>query len=449
MAKQRDLTKGSIFRNVISLAWPMVLGNVLQNAFNVVDMIFVGRLGPTSIAAVAICGLLMSITWTLLVGLSVATTAMVARFYGAGDTAQVRLTAMQSLSLGVAVAVFLALFGNLFGRDVLGLLGAEGEVLELGLGYLRIVFTCSFALVLFFLCGSVMRGVGDSLTPMLIMVVSTALNIALDPLLIFGLWIFPRMGVRGAALATVISQSVAMVAALVILLAGRTQVRLLGERYRLDGDLIKRLLRLAFPATMQGAIRSAAGLVLMRVITGYGVFVTAAYGIGLRLDMIVMMPGWAMGGATATLVGQNLGAARPERSAKSAWIGSGLYFLILLGFGCVFFSLAPSVIRIFNGNPQIVAVGAVYLRMRTFGYLFLALAMVMTGALNGAGDALTPMLVLAVSLLAVQVPMALVLPRYMEDGTMGIWLAILVAQVMQGVALAAWFATGRWKTRKV
>ena len=156
-----------------------------------------------------------------------------------------------------------------------------------------------------------------------------------------------------------------------------------------------------------------------------------------------------MGGATATLVGQNLGAARPERSAKSAWIGSGLYFLILLGFGCVFFSLAPSVIRIFNGNPQIVAVGAVYLRMRTFGYLFLALAMVMTGALNGAGDTLTPMIILGVSLLAVQVPLALVLPLFTAEGTMGIWLAILIAQVIQGVALAGWFVTGRWKTRKV
>ncbi len=449
MSRQRDLTKGNIFRNVISLAWPMVLGNVLQNAFNVVDMIFVGRLGPASIAAVAICGLLMSVTWTLLVGLSVATTAIVARFYGAGNTAQVRLTAMQSLTLGVVIAVVLALFGNLLGRPVLRLLGAKEEVLELALGYLRIVFTCSFSLVLFFLSSSVMRGIGDSLTPMLIMTASTVLNIALDPLLIFGLWVFPRMGVRGAALATVIAQSAAMAAALIILFTGGTRVRLSGERYRLDFDLIKRLLRLAFPATLQGAVRSAAGFVLMRIVTGYGVFVTAAYGIGLRLDLIVMMPGWAMGGATSTLVGQNLGAGNPERSARSAWIGAGLYLLILVVVGCAFFGLAPSVIRIFNSDAQIVAAGAAYLRMRTLGYLFLALAMVMTGALNGAGDPLTPMLVLAVSLLAVQIPLALILPRFLAESTMGIWLAILIAQTIQGVAMAGWFLTGRWKTKKV
>ena len=449
MNRAIDLTKGSVFRNVIHLAWPMVVGNVLQNAFNVVDMIFVGRLGPDAIGAVAVCGLLMQITWTLLVGVAIGTTAMVARFYGSGDKTSAGKTAMQSLALGVLVSLALVVLDNTAGEEILKALGATDSVLALGSGYLHIVFNGSFTLILFFLSSSVMRGVGDSLTPMIIMGVATCINIALDPLLIFGIWIFPEMGVRGAALATVIAQGIAMVSGLAVLFTGHTRVRVDLRDFRIDFQIIAKMLRISIPGTLQGAIRSAANLLLMSIVTSYGVYVLAAYGIGLRLDLIAMMPGWALGGAAATLVGQNLGAGEPARAEKSAWVAAGLYASILVLLGAVFLILPRNVIGIFNNQSQIVEHGARYLRLRSATYLFLALGMVLASALNGAGDTIFPMLILGLSLLAVQLPLAYRLPQAMGGDPMGIWLAIAAAFTVQGIAMAAWFAVGRWKRKAI
>jgi len=440
-----DLTSGPVFGTVLRLAWPMILGNVLQNAFNVVDMIFVGRLGPEAIAAVALCGLLMQISWTLLIGVSIGTTAMVSRFYGAGELELAGSTAMQSLTLGAAVSLALIAFVNLLGRQALGALGAEGEVVELGSGYLLIVFNGSFTLILFFLSSAIMRGIGDALSPMLVMAAASAVNIALDPLLIFGYGPFPEMGVRGAALATVIAQGLGTGAGLVILSTGRTRLRLKWGRYRLDLGLIRKMLRLSGPGTVQGAVRSLGNLLLMRIVTGYGVLVVAAYGIGLRLDLIVMMPGWALGAAAATLVGQNLGAGKPDRAERSAWTAAGLYVALLSVVGALFFVFSAPIIRLFNGTPEIVSLGSTYLRVRVAGYAFLALGLVMASALNGAGDTVAPMTILAASLLGVQLPLAWLLPRLFGGRPLGVWLAITLAFVLQGSAMAIWFMRGRWK----
>jgi putative MATE family efflux protein len=427
----------------------MVAGNVLQNAFNVVDMIFVGRLGPSAIAAVALCGLLMEITWTLLIGVTIGTTAMVARFYGAGDRRTAGLTAMQSLSLGLVVSVLLVLFVNLFGRNTLVALGAGDEFLRLAAGYLNIVFNGSFTLILFFLSSAIMRGTGDARTPMLIMAVSTLINVALDPLLIFGIWIFPAMGVRGAAASTVIAQGIGMIAGLRALATGRTHLRLEWRTYRLDFNLIWRMLKLAVPGTLQGAVRSMGNLLLMRIVTSFGVLVTAAYGIGLRLDLIVMMPGWALGAAAATLVGQNLGAGRPDRAERSAWIATGLYGLLLFAVGLVFFVFAPKIIGAFNQTPGILEIGSEYLRIRVAGYLFLALGLVLASAMNGAGDTVATMIILFGALLGIQLPLAYLLPRLMGGNPMGIWLAITIATSVQGMVMVLWFRSGRWKQRRV
>ena len=449
LSKRVDYTRGNIFRNVLHLAWPMVAGNVLQNAFNIVDMMFVGRLGPSAIAAVALCGLLMEITWTLLIGVTIGTTAMVARFYGAGDRRTAGLTAMQSLSLGLVVSVLLVLFVNLFGRNTLVALGAEDEFLHLAIGYLNIVFNGSSTLILFFLASAVMRGTGDARTPMLIMAVSTLINVVLDPLLIFGIWIFPEMGVRGAAASTVIAQGIGMVAGVGALATGRTHLRLEWQTFRLDFNLIWRMLKLAVPGTLQGAVRSVGNLLLMRIVTSFGVLVTAAYGIGLRLDLTVMMPGWALGAAAATLVGQNLGARRPVRAERSAWIATGLYALLLFAVGLVFFVFSPKIIGLFNQSPGILEIGSAHLRVRVGSSLFLAVGLVLASALNGAGDTLATMIILTISLLGIQLPLAYLLPRLLGGNPMGIWLAITTATVVQGAAMIFWFRAGRWKQRIV
>jgi putative MATE family efflux protein len=427
----------------------MVLGNVLQNAFNVVDMIFVGRLGAQAIAAVALCGILMQITWTLLVGLAIGAIAMVSRFFGAGDTERAADTAAQSLALGVCVAMFLAALALAAGGPILGLMGAEGAVLDLALGYLRIVFVGSFGLILFFLCSSIMRGLGDAVTPMFIMTGATALNIALDPLLIFGIWIFPEMGVRGAAIATVIAQVSGMTAAMFVLSTGRTRIRLGLRRFRPDGALMGRVLRLAGPGTLQGVSQSAASFVLMRIVSAYGVAVVAGYGIGLRLDLIAMMPGWALGAAASALVGQNLGANQPRRAEIGGWIACGMYATILLVVGSAFYLFAPTLIEVFNPDPAIVGSGSAYLRVRVLSYLLLAPGIVIAGALNGAGDPVTPMVMRAVSLLGIQLALAWWLPRLLGGDPLGVWIAVTVAFAAQGMGVSIWFLLGRWKHKQV
>lgn len=446
---RRSLTEGSILAGVMHLAWPMVVGNVLQNAFNVVDMIFVGRLGAESIAAVALCGILMQITWTLLVGLSIGTTAIVARSIGAGIPELAGRAAMQSLALGVVISALLAATAFAAGRPALRLLGASGAILDLADGYLLIVFSGSFTMVLYFMCNGIMRGAGDAMTPMVLMGIATVTNIVLDPLMIFGLWGFPKLGVNGAAWATVIAQGFAMIGALWVMARGVSRIRLPWRAFRPEPDLLRRILRISGPGAMQGAVQNAASLVLMRIVSAFGVSVMAAYGIGLRIDLIVMMPGWAFGATASTLVGQNLGAGKPERAERSAWVATALYAAFMLVTGVVFAVLATWVLRVFTGQTEVVALGASFLRIRSASYIFLAPALVMASAFNGAGDALTPMAMRALGLLVVQIPAALILPVVWQNQAAGIWTAIALASVVQGSGLAIAFAAGRWKRARV
>jgi Na+-driven multidrug efflux pump len=240
-----------------------------------------------------------------------------------------------------------------------------------------------------------------------------------------------------------------MVAGLGTLSRGRTRLTIDWRYFRLDFNLIWRMLKLAVPGTLQGAVRSVGNLALMKIVTGFGVLTTAAYGIGLRLDLIVMMPGWALGAAAATLVGQNLGAGRPGRAERSAWISSGLYTVLLFAVGLVFFVFSPQVIGLFNRTPGILEIGSEYLRVRVAGYIFLALGLVLASALNGAGDIVATMIILSISLLGIQLPLAYFLPRLLGGDALGIWLAITVATAVQGLVMVFWFRSGRWKQRRV
>ncbi len=443
------MTSGKISKSVWILAWPMVIGNLLQNLFNIVDMIFVGRLGPNAIAAVAMSGIYMMVVWTFLAGVSMGTGAMVSRFYGAGDEEHTIDVIYQSLFLGVVIAVLLAVLGLFFAEPSLRLLGAAPDVVKLGVPYLKIVFLGSFTLILFFLVGSILRAIGDALTPMKVWSLATILNIILDPLLIFGIGPFPKMGVIGAATATITGQGIGMVISLWILFAGKSFIRVRLSGFHLHFDYIWRIIRIAIPGSVQGGVRSLAGLILMRIVAAYGTIAVAAYGIGLRVMLIVMMPGWALGSAAATLVGQNLGAGKPERAEKSAWISAGYYVLFVVVVG-IFFVLFPEpVIRLFNADPKVVATGVRYLRITAITYPFLALGITMGMAQSGAGDTTSPMVVIALAMLGIQIPLAIYLPHLGHLNTDGIWLAIAIALTIQGILMTYFFSRGKWKLKKV
>nr|NIS70475.1 MATE family efflux transporter [Pseudomonadota bacterium] len=417
----RDLTRGSLLKNLWTLALPMTVANLLQNAFSVVDMIFVGRLGPTAVAAVAMSGLVMMVAWTLLIGVSISTVAVVARFFGAKNLEQANAAAVQSLILGGIISILLAFFGVFLGEPVLKILGASPEIMEPAAAYFRIVFTGAFTLIFMYLSGAVLRGAGDARTPMVILIVATAFNIALDPLLIFGLWVFPRLEVRGAAYATVIGQGIAMVLGLWILVSGYSRIHVHLAHLRFSPRLMKRMVLIAIPGTLQGGLRSLAHLGLMKIVAIYGTLAVAAFGIGLRLNLLVMMVGWAIGGAASTLVGQNLGAQRPDRAEKSAWLAVSIFCGFMVLAGGVFFAFADPVVSLFNADPGVIRIGKTYLRIVTLSYPFLGLSMICAMAFNGSGDTRTPALIVGLTFLAIMMPLALILPRFVAPRTSGIW----------------------------
>ena len=372
---------------------------------------------------------------------------MTARYFGAKDFNQANAAAVQSLILGGVISVALLFFGITLDKPVLMGLGATPEMMAPASAYFRIVFGGAFTLIFMFLSGYILRGTGDAKTSMLIMMVATVSNIILDPLLIFGLWIFPRLEVSGAAYATVIGQGLAMFLGFWILMRGHSRIHIRLADLHFNPSLMKRLILIAIPGTFQGGLRSVAQLALTRIVAIYGTLAIAAFGIGIRINLLVMMVGWAIGGAVSTLVGQNLGAMKPDRAEKSAWLGTAIFCVFMGCSGICFFVFSEPLVRLFNDQGEVVRMGGAFIRIQTLSYPFLGLSMVCAMAFNGAGDSKTPALILGLTFVALMIPLALILPHHITPGTSGIWWAMTIAVALQGLLMAFAFKRGRWKTR--
>jgi putative MATE family efflux protein len=284
---------------------------------------------------------------------------------------------------------------------------------------------------------------------MWIMAVSNILNIGLAPLFIFGLGPLPRMGVEGAAVATVISQAVAAGLAVHILLSGKARLHIRPRQWKPNLTLSWRILRIGLPGSGQMFSRSLMSAVMMWIVATCGTAAVAAYGVGMRFHMIILMPLFALGGAAATMVGQNLGAGKPDRAHHAAWVATVIGMLFMVVAAVIMMLFAPTLIRVFNREPDVVQIGARYLQIVSPFYVFAALGIVLGRALNGAGDSMSPMVITILSLWGLQVPLAVYLSRIWQPATQGIWWAIAIAFVIQGLLIVGWFETGRWKLRKV
>lgn len=444
---RRELTEGSIVKNVWYLALPMMVGILLQNTFNIVDMIFVGRLGPAAIAAVSMNGILLGVIWTLIMGISLGTVAMVARFIGARRFEEADNVAMQSLFMGILGSIPITIAGFFLAGPILQLLGARGEVLSPGISYLRIVSLGSITMFLPFITGSALRGAGDVYTPMKVLGFATTLNIILDPLFIFGLWGFPRWGVAGSALATVLSQGVGALILLYILFRGRSVLHLNLKKARLNLQMMWRITKIGVFGSLQMVMWNISDLVLMRIVAIYGTFAVAAYGIGMRVIFVVMMPGFSLAQSAATLVGQNLGAEKPARAERSVWVAAGFYEVIMLVSTAILIIFAGNIVSIFNLTPEIVRIGGSYIRFISSTFFFMALSIVLSRAMNGAGDTLSPMLITAISVFVLRIPLVLFLAQIWA--TTGIWTGIAISNVAQGLITTFWFTRGRWKHKAI
>jgi putative MATE family efflux protein len=443
------LTEGSIPRAIVRLAAPMLIAGLLQSFQNLIDLFWVGSLGPRAVAAVTIAGTVLMLLAPLFMGAATGTLALVARAIGAGRNDDACRAAGQSLVLALVLGGLAGTVGFLLARTVIGLLGPAPAVLPMAVSYLRIALLGSFTVFLLFMGNSALQGAGDTVRPMLIMGAANVLNMALDPLLIFGIGPLPRLGVGGAALATVIAQASAAAISMFILFSGRTRLHIRNHQIRPDFALAFRILRIGVPAAGQMLARSLMNAVMMRIVASCGTVAVAAFGVGFRFHMLVLMPAFALGGAAATLVGQNLGAHEPDRAARSAWLATAMDAAWMALAAILMVTFAPVLIDLFTDDPDVIRVGASYLRTVSPFYVFTALGIVLGRALSGAGDTLPPMLITILSLWGFQVPLAVLFSRIIQPPTQGIWWAIAVATVLNGSLVALWFLRGRWKHKHI
>ncbi|MBU4198650.1 MAG: MATE family efflux transporter [Verrucomicrobia bacterium] len=446
---RQPLTEGNILAAVGRLATPMLIGAVLQNIQSLIDLFWVGSLGSPAVASVAMAGTILMVLFPMLMGLAMGTVALVARCVGAGRLEEASAVAGQSLMLALILGGLSAIAGWYASDPLFRLLRAAPEVVGAGGVFLRISLLGSFTMFVLFIGNAALQGAGDTITPMQIMAISNVLNIVLEPIFIFGWGPMSGMGVRGAALATVLAQAAAAGVSVYVLFKGRARLHIRWTHWKPNPNLAWRILRIGIPGSGQMLSRSLTGAVLMGIVAGCGTAAVAAYGIGLRFHMIILMPAFALGGAAATLVGQNLGAGQPERANRAAWVTAllGIGFMALTAV--ILMGTAPALVRVFNSEPEVVQIGAQYLRTVSPFYVFAALAIALGRALNGAGDSLAPMICTVLALWGLQVPLAILLSRVWNPPTQGIWWAIVIAMTVHGLLVAKWFQTGRWRRQRV
>jgi putative MATE family efflux protein len=446
---EHDFTSGSLSRAVLLLSIPMILEMAMESVFGVLDALFVGRLGPDAVAAVGLTEALLTVIFAVALGLSMSTTAMVARRVGEGDHDAAAVASVQSIALGVLVSVPVAVF-SLFASDwLLAVMGAPAAVARDGSVYAMWILGGSPAIFLLFLINAIFRGAGDPSIAMRSLWVANVVNIVLDPCLIFGLGPFPELGLTGAAIGTTVGRSVGVVYQLRALQQASGRIVIRRRHLRLDVPVMLRLLRMSLGGIGQFLIATASWLGLVRILTPFGSAALAGYTIAIRIIVFAILPAWGMSNAAATLVGQNLGAGKPERAERSVWLAGLLNMLFLGGVAVVFVVFADPLVRIFTRDPEAIAFGATCLRVVSYGYGFYAWGMVIVQAFNGAGDTTTPTWVNFFCYWLFQIPLAWTLARTMDMGPNGVFLAITVSESLLAVVGVVMFRRGRWKTRVV
>jgi putative MATE family efflux protein len=447
---QRDFTEGSIPIALIVLAIPMILEMSMEAVFALVDTFFVAKLGAESIAVVGLTESTLALIYAVGIGLSIGATATVARRIGEKDNDGAARTATHVVYLGVIVSAIMGAIGVILAPHILGWLGAEPHVVELGTPFMRIMFGTNAVIVFLFLLNAIFRGAGDAAIAFRVLVIANGLNILMCPLFIFGIGFFPELGVTGAAVATVVGRSSGVLYAawaLFLRKGGRLHVR--AEHWRFDPTLLWSLVRLSATAILQFLIATASWSGLVMIVAGFGSVAIAGYQIGLRVIVFVILPAVGLANAAATLVGQNLGAGKPERAERSVWI-AGFLNAALLGIAGLFFVFFPDiVVSVFTSDAGIAAYARECLRIVGYGYAFYGLGMVMESSFNGAGDTITPTWLNLFVFWVFEIPLAYVLSYKFGWGPIGVFWAITLAFSLLAVSAALLFKRGKWKLTTV
>jgi putative MATE family efflux protein len=444
-----DLTSGSITKSIFYLAGPAVGTMFLETAFSLANIFWVGKLGAVSLAAVISSTILIWINYSLAGTISVGVTALVARSVGAKDFNQASSVSRQGYLFAVIFALSLSILGVLFSRLAFVLMGTEPEVTHLGVRYLRIIFAGAVFFFLIDVLGATFRASGDTKTPMLVTMGSVGLNIILDPLLIFGWGPFPRLGTDGAAIASIFSQGIASLLFILLIIRGKLAFKFSPlPKLDLDFSMIWRILRIGIPASTAGILFSLVYLFINKIVALFGTEAIAALGIGNRMESVSFLTCFGFSIAASTLVGQNMGAGKPERSARCAWQTAEIAVLITGFVSIMFFTFPRQIASFFISDPKVIEIGIGYLRILALSQMFMALEIVFEGAFGGAGNTVPPMIVSIFGSLA-RIPLAYLLAVHWGMGIKGVWWAITLTSIAKGIVLTYWFSRGKWKTKKI
>ncbi|HEY32635.1 MAG TPA: MATE family efflux transporter [Dehalococcoidia bacterium] len=483
----RDWTKGSILKNLLSLGWPMSVSAVLMMIGPTIDLVWVGMLGEASLAGVGVAGTAVMVVNSARMGLTTGTRAMVARFVGAGNIEGANHVAQQAFVISAAFSIFMAAIGIILAEPIMRILGVEEDVVTEGAAYMRIMFVGSVAMSFRMMSESIMQASGDAMTPMLASVAFRILHVVLCPFLVLGWWIFPRMGVSGAALTNVVSQGLGAAIGFWALFSGNSagfnrtrwqqsirdsnlgiigkafgflaiwrlfrtgpsRLRMSLRGFSFDRSMIWRIVRIGIPASVTGIERSFANVLLVRFVSPFGTTAVTAHTLIQRVGMFFHMPGQGLGQAAGVLAGQNLGARQPERAERTGWIAVGLFSVLMVVSSVIVFVWAEEIIGIFSSDPATRALGGDFLRIEIVSFMFFGLVQVLVQCLNGVGDTLIPMLTTLLTMWLVQVPMAYFIPKYTPIGVYGVRWGVVTAIILRAVTYAIYFKSGRWKRKRV
>jgi putative MATE family efflux protein len=434
----------NIFKQLIILAWPIVLAFTMQVGYNIIDIFWVGKLGTAAIAAVSLAGNVFFIILAVGQIIGSGSVALIAQFYGAKQIDNANNIVKQSLLLASIIALPVCISGFIFAKQIMSLLGGRADVLIISTGYLKIIFIGFFFQLISFSINYAFRGAGDMKTPMKIMLVATIINLVLDPLLIFGIGFFPRLEVQGAAIATVIAKCVSFLVGFMILMKGKSGIKVkIFKKWYLETRVIKTILSVGIPAGISYSLMAFSSMAVFRIVSSFSEYALAALGIGIRILQLSSLPVVSIGIATTTLIGQSLGARNLKKTMQIGHVSILFSTAIMVFFGIVFIANAKLLFSIFTQNYQVINYGIQFIQIVSLYLVFVGIIMSLTGVFRGAGDTLPPMFA-GLFKLALFIILAIVFSQKLRMGITGVWWAMFISYGIEAIIIAIWYASGKW-----
>lgn len=444
-----DYTQIKLSKAIFLLSIPMVLEMVMESIFAVVDIYFVSKLGADAVATVGITESVITIVYAVAFGISMATTALVARRIGENRPAKASHIAWQSIVVGILVSIIIAIPGLIFAKDMLKLMGSSNALVNNYSGYATIMLGGNLVIMLLFINNAIFRGAGDAAISLRILVLANGLNIILDPMLIFGIGPFPELGISGAAWATNIGRAIAVLYQFYILASGKARVQLLKNKLRIDRKRIIKVLTISAGGIFQSLIATASWIGLVRIISSFGSDAVAGYTIAIRIIIFILLPSWGLSNAAATLVGQNLGAQHPDRAEKSVWFTARVNMFFLGSISILFIAFPTFFIQLFTNEQDVVKIGKECLQIVSYGFISYGLGMVLVQSFNGAGDTRTPTRINLIAFWIIEIPLAYFLSIHTPLAYRGAFYSIIIAEVTMTVIALYLFKKGKWKKNEV